>query len=224
MQRFNRGFCRQWLDRFKTGWVCVLLTFALIAGLNTQVAAQLRCDCRQLLGECEASASYKEGLLEVTSNTAACSQVLYYVDGQPQVRLVTDGRDVEPASLNTAADLQVGSCQVCQAVHVSEQQKQQVVRLCEADYLMPTAETKQCLSSCDALNAKEKAPCENRCQRFSRCLDKTCVQSLRQKLSRCEKRCDRDMQSSMAADIDAYRVCQEGCAKIKQEILTCPVI
>lgn len=197
----------------------ILLLFSLLA------EAQQRCDCSQQIGNCSAKVSHAQGLLEVVTDTPRCAQVLYYLDGQPGVALVTDGREVIPVEKDSYQALQAGQCRVCAAREVAEEARLKVALQCEPDYLLATAETGTCLQRCESIdNPRDRAVCEHNCQQHSRCLEKSCVQSLRQQWSACERRCDREMQSSMAADIDAFQRCQSGCEAIKKEISSCPVL
>lgn len=204
------------MARLLVGWLVLLCSVA---------QAQVRCDCSQQTADCEASLHYRDGLLEVTTDTRECAQVLYYVDGQPQVVLVTDGRDAQPLAKEPYQTLTAGACRVCSSRQVSEQARVEVALQCDQDYLLETAETRQCQGGCATMdNARDRQVCEHNCLQYSRCLEKSCVQSLRQRWSACERRCDREMQSSMAADIDALKACQSGCQTIKDEISSCPVL
>lgn len=187
--------------------------------------AQLRCDCSVQEGDCQATVGYEKDLVEIVTDTQQCAQVIFYVDGQPQVTVVTDGRDVKPLTKQSYQQLVAGNCRVCKAREVAKDTAITVALKCDADYLLETDQTRQCLQTCtDIDHPRDRAVCKNNCQQYSHCLEKNCVQSLRQKFERCERQCDRDMQSSMAADIDSFNDCQDNCKAIKEEIQSCPIL
>lgn len=199
------------------------LWLLLLAGCAAQ--AQQRCDCSVQQGDCQAQVSYDQGLVEVVTDTQQCAQVLFYIDGQPQVTVVTDGRDVKPLVKESYQPLVAGNCRVCNAREVAKGTAISIALKCEADYLLETDKTRQCLTACaDIHHPRDRSVCENNCQQYSHCLDKPCVQSLRQQFESCERRCDREMQSSMAADIDSFNNCQANCKTIRDEIQTCPIL
>ena len=201
------------------------LSFGISLLIGVAASAQQRCDCSQQTADCRAAVSYAGGLLQITTDIRQCAQVLFYIDGQPHVALVTDGRAAKQQPLTGVEKLSAGQCRVCAAVEVSNTTQLQVISQCDEDLLMPTAATKSCLQECStSRDSRDKKVCELNCRQHSRCLERNCVDALTQQLTRCERRCDRELQSSMEADIDVYRRCHSACEKIKKEITSCPVI
>lgn len=201
----------------------LLIVLVMLTGAVTQ--AEQRCDCSQQSGDCKAEVGVVEGLLRVTTDTGQCAQVLYYLDGQPKVILVTDGRAAKPLVKEEYESLKTGQCRICGSRQVAANALLKVALQCEDDYLLETDATHTCRADCASLSdSRDRAVCEHNCQQHSRCLEKSCVQSLRQELLACEQRCDQEMQSSMAADIDAFQHCVAACGDIRQQISTCPVL
>jgi TonB family protein len=90
-----------------------LLTAVALSSAGT-ATAEWRCDCTSIVGSCSASASAGESFIEVTSNTAQCARVDYFVDGIPFVALVVDG--VERQNWITQTEnpsIIVQGCQIC---------------------------------------------------------------------------------------------------------------
>jgi len=76
--------------------------------------AQLRCDCRRIVGACAAEVELRGGLVEVTTDRLECSRVDYLIDGQPFVALVVDGASRQGVTAPTASPVvTVESCRVC---------------------------------------------------------------------------------------------------------------
>lgn len=199
----------------------VLLTLWLV---NIPGYAQQRCDCSVKTGLCEAGLVVNGPLLEITTDTKQCAEVLFYLDGYPHVALVTDGREVQPYPKPAAPVLVTGHCGVCQEMAITEVQRLEVAEACTEDLLMPTAATAECELGCESLPSGERQQCITACQRHSHCLEENCVESLRQQYQQCNRRCDRQMQSSMEADIDVFTSCARDCKKIRDQISSCPVL
>ena len=139
--------------------------------------------------------------------------------------MVTDGRSVVKRVELPSERLIVGQCKVCRQVDVSVRQRLQASIKCPVELLMFTEKTNSCMNNCNSMtDSAERSGCQLSCQQYNRCLESTCVEALRRKLKDCGRQCDREMQSSMAADIDVYDACMSECKIIKQEISSCPVL
>lgn len=91
-------------------------SFAAFCGLifGSNALAQARCDCTNVIGSCSAEVSVQESFIEVTSNTAQCSRVDYFVDGTPFVALIVGGAETqERIAQSESPDVIVQSCQIC---------------------------------------------------------------------------------------------------------------
>lgn len=86
------------------------VTFAFSAPLS-------RCQCNydKWVHSCVATVSNQNGWAKITSDTQQCSRVDWYIDGNPQMTVVTNGVETEPL-LNVKKDskLVVQACNVCQ--------------------------------------------------------------------------------------------------------------
>ncbi len=91
------------------------MALAAFALAPAQLLAEYRCDCTTITDSCAASVQAEAGWVTVKSNSAACSRVDYYIDGQPMVSTVVGGESRE-AWLSRGKDPQilVQSCQVCE--------------------------------------------------------------------------------------------------------------
>src|SRR5438552_15785068 len=49
------------------------------------------CDCAKRVGLCKATVTFKNGELNVRSNSRRCSLVVYQVNGEPRTSIVVDG-------------------------------------------------------------------------------------------------------------------------------------
>ena len=76
--------------RVHPGTGIVALSALMCSG---QALAEWRCDCTSIVDSCAATATVQDSFIEVTSNTAQCSRVDYFVDGTPLVALVVDGAE-----------------------------------------------------------------------------------------------------------------------------------
>jgi hypothetical protein len=102
----------------------VLAQVALVTGLLLcdSVLAQTRCQCSYTdwVGDCAAKLVPNSKWIKVISNTAQCSRVDWYVDGNPQVTIVTDGVEVQEWLGKSATPvLVVQSCKICKDSQLS---------------------------------------------------------------------------------------------------------
>ena len=96
--------------------VSVAFASALAASFSGAVFAQQSCECTTVIGSCEASATMREGFIEVTSDSAECSRVDYLVNGIPLVAMVTGGEERQEWGTGLeASSIEVRSCQVCES-------------------------------------------------------------------------------------------------------------
>ncbi len=95
--------------------ITTTMALAAFALAPAQLLAEYRCDCTTITDSCAASVQAEAGWVTVKSNSAACSRVDYYIDGQPMVSTVVGGESRE-AWLSRGKDPQilVQSCQVCE--------------------------------------------------------------------------------------------------------------
>ena len=83
--------------------------------LASNVRAELRCDCSQIVDTCSAEISFDDNEIEIESNEDACSRVDYLIDGQPYTALIVDGE----AEFNwkgqpqSSPQIVVENCRVC---------------------------------------------------------------------------------------------------------------
>lgn len=90
--------------------------------------SQPRCECEYdgWVGDCTARVEKKGNWFKVISNTSQCSRVDWYVDGNPQVTIVTDGAEMEEwlwQKKNPSISIQ--SCKVCKDSMVSSTSRSQ---------------------------------------------------------------------------------------------------
>lgn len=86
--------------------------------VTSTVSAPLsRCQCNydKWVHSCVATISNQKGWAKITSDTQQCSRVDWYIDGNPQMTVVTNGVETEPL-LNVKNDskLVIQACNVCQ--------------------------------------------------------------------------------------------------------------
>lgn len=87
---------------------------AAAIAMPTDTLAQWRCDCTTIVASCTAEVAAREAWIEVTTDSPQCARVDYFVDGQPFVATVVDGRDrLDWMSPRPNPDILVQSCQIC---------------------------------------------------------------------------------------------------------------
>lgn len=90
-----------------------LVTLSALVFSGTAVA-QGTCDCTNIVDSCEATATARDGFIEVTSDVEQCSRVDYLVNGIPLVSLVVGGNETQDwDNAIEASSVVVQSCQVC---------------------------------------------------------------------------------------------------------------
>ncbi|MCG7865832.1 MAG: hypothetical protein JAY74_05590 [Candidatus Thiodiazotropha taylori] len=90
------------------------LILAIILSLFVSVIfAETRCNCSITKGSCVATTEQNNNYIYLTSNTVACSQVIWYTDGYPKVSIVTDGISKEEWLGRSSPSLRVESCSIC---------------------------------------------------------------------------------------------------------------
>jgi hypothetical protein len=81
---------------------------------NGQQLTRCQCSYKDGVGDCTAKVSKADRWITVTSNTAQCSRVDWYADGQPQVTVVTDGKEThEWLGQGQNPQLTLQSCKIC---------------------------------------------------------------------------------------------------------------
>jgi len=97
----------------------ILAAVAALLGLSASAAetsALTRCQCSSpdWIGGCSASVSQEGNWITITSDTTQCSRVDFYLDGEPQTIIVTDGKEaVEWLGQSRSPQLIVQSCKIC---------------------------------------------------------------------------------------------------------------
>lgn len=94
----------------------VFLAITLCGLCTTTLAAATRCECEydKWVGDCRASIKRSKNWVQITSNTQQCSRVDWYIDGQPQITIVTDGvESKELLNISDTAKIAIQSCKVC---------------------------------------------------------------------------------------------------------------
>ena len=103
----------------------IILLFLFSPLLSQPVYSLTRCQCsyQDWQGDCRAKIEQTSTWFKVVSDTQQCSRVDWYINGEPQVTIVTDGADMvewlgqsEPQSLN----LTIQSCKICKDSQISK--------------------------------------------------------------------------------------------------------
>lgn len=90
------------------------LIFAVLISITAAQAAE--CDCSSYSGSCSATGKFVGERLNFTSSSLKCSQIQYYVDGEPGSITITGGRgSMNFFKTNKSAkhQLSVDSCSIC---------------------------------------------------------------------------------------------------------------
>jgi len=75
-----------------------------------------RCQCEydKWVGTCGATIMNENGFAKITSHTNQCSRVDWYIDGNPQMTIVTNGLSTEPLlNVKPGSKLVIQACNVC---------------------------------------------------------------------------------------------------------------
>lgn len=75
-----------------------------------------RCECEYdgWVGDCKARVELKGNWFKVISDTPQCSRVDWYIEGQPQVTIVTDGAEMEEwLGQSSTPKIAIQSCKIC---------------------------------------------------------------------------------------------------------------
>ncbi len=102
-----------------------LFVTAIILSLFANLAnAQSRCDCREIIAACTGTVRAEGNWITITSTSQACSRIDYYINGEPRLDVVMDGRDqVEWLGPSKIESLDVQGCVVCKDTHFSSGSK-----------------------------------------------------------------------------------------------------
>jgi hypothetical protein len=100
-----------------TGFAMATALMTALSSTSAFAAPLSRCQCNydRWVHSCVATVSNQKGWAKITSDTQQCSRVDWYIDGNPQMTIVTNGVETE-ALLNVKSDskLVVQACNVCQ--------------------------------------------------------------------------------------------------------------
>lgn len=90
------------------------LLIALVLGAPA-ARSELLCDCAQIVDSCSASVGLDGAVVDISSDTEACSRVDYLVEGQPFTALVVGGQSqlAWPGLPRRNASIVVENCRVC---------------------------------------------------------------------------------------------------------------
>ncbi len=103
--------------------------FALALAIMAQTASAARCDCdyRSWQGSCKATVELRQdNWFVIESDTPQCSRVTWYIDGEPQTTIVTDGSDsTEWLGSGSSPSLAVESCKVCKDAKYEDRRNQE---------------------------------------------------------------------------------------------------
>ncbi|MGD8322907.1 MAG: energy transducer TonB [Gammaproteobacteria bacterium] len=94
-----------------------ILTHLVIAACSTTTVpalAEWRCDCTTILDSCTAEVAVQDTFVEVSTQSAQCARVDYFIDGIPFVSVAVDGSAREDwITRSDDPRILVRSCQVC---------------------------------------------------------------------------------------------------------------
>jgi len=97
--------------------ISLLLALCFYSTGGGAASSLSRCQCNydKWVGTCVATIQKENNWARITSDTQQCSRVDWFIDGNPQMTVVTNGLETEPL-LNVKPDskLVVQSCNVCQ--------------------------------------------------------------------------------------------------------------
>lgn len=100
----------------------VIFTLLLALFLSSSVQSQTRCQCsyQDWQGDCRASIEQSGSWFKVISDTQQCSRVDWFINGEPNVTIVTDGADmVEWLGQSQSPSIAVQSCKICRDTEMS---------------------------------------------------------------------------------------------------------
>ncbi len=98
-------------------------TYFSIAHAQTSGPSLSRCQCNydKWVGVCVATISKQSDWVRITSNTQQCSRVDWYIEGAPQMTIVTNGVETESLlNVKPGAKLVIQSCNICQDAMLPE--------------------------------------------------------------------------------------------------------
>jgi hypothetical protein len=97
---------------FKSIFAAIFFLFFCVTA--TQAQARCQCSASDWEGDCRASIKLKKKNFIITSNTDQCSRIDWYIDGNPNVTIVTDGVEVEEwLGQSSSPNLAIQSCKIC---------------------------------------------------------------------------------------------------------------
>lgn len=96
----------------RSGLSIFTVVFALTG--SSVASAQWRCDCTTIVDSCVAEVAVRDAWIDVTTDSAQCARVDFFVDGLPFVATAVEGRDRQDwISPRPNPNVLVQSCQVC---------------------------------------------------------------------------------------------------------------
>ena len=94
--------------------IVLFITTVILSLVSSVVPAQSRCDCREIVGSCTGTVRSEANWITITSTSQSCSRVDYYINGEPRLNVVMDGRDlVEWLGPSKIQSIDVQGCVVC---------------------------------------------------------------------------------------------------------------
>ena len=118
--------------------LALALLAALILSGNAQAQSNTRCQCSydNWLGDCKARVELEGKWFKVMSDEQQCSRVDWYIDGNPQVTIVTDGAEMEEwLGGSESPELAIQSCKVCKDSQYSRSDIGTNNGTCEKEYV-----------------------------------------------------------------------------------------